>query len=401
MRAIGALLASQVDQFEVRALSPSLGSEMPMTNPRVLLAALGAKVETDARGAVGRGRPVLRYTAGGIRCSVLDTPATADEYWEFRHGEQFNRLYERLLEDYQPDIVFCAGGAPGDVFRRELAHLARAQVCMAVHSLGYLHKLAFEHTDNVLFPSRFLRDRYECSIGLAGTYLSTPVHTASANAVQPPRDPHSVLFLRPALSRGLAVVIGIAKSLAGRNSAITLTVGADLAGQALFRDFVRRHAGNAGLPALRAISDLSAGTGALAGKAAVLLAPSTDENGIALDVAEAMAAGAIPLVSDRGALPEVAVPSGSAELARSTVVPIPAATPARPTDLPTSAEIRPWIEALEHLTSDSAKSSKYAEGVRSAIADRVPCRLLDQYAAYFDQPVGSHPLSVAAGHPAP
>ena len=99
--------------------------------------------------------------------------------------------------------------------------------------------------------------------------------------------------------------------------------------------------------------------------------------------------------------PEVAAPAGSAELSRGIVVAIPAGTPARPTELPTQAETRPWVDALERLTSDPAELVQHAEGVRSAMAGRTPACLVDLYASYFERPTGSQRLFVAASHRAP
>ncbi len=386
MRAIGTLLAAETDQFEVLALSPSVGIDPHMTLPRLLLAARGFRVDTDARGAVGRGRPVMNYRDAMLRCTVLDTPCRPGQEWEFLFGDQFNRLYENLLESFEPDIVFCCGGRPGDVLRRELARLSGARVVLAVHSLDSRHRLAFEQVDDVLLPSVYLRDQYASAIGLRAPAIPIPIGPIGpppAAADVPPRLATSLLYRRPSPGRGVTFMLAVARDLLRRRVPAAITITDIGNGLPLLRELEQMHMGRVGALTNIRIAGQAESFESCAARATIGLVPSTVYEGTGLDAAEMAAAGVLPIVSDRGALPEAVGGSFAPESAGGLILNLPQVLTDQSLDMPTPADTRPWVDAIEQLTQDHAFHAAARSRMVTLAHSREPAALAPAYVNYF------------------
>jgi hypothetical protein len=245
-------------------------------------------------------RPVAVFESGGVPTTLLMTRHNDETRPNKAEARQYGALLDELLRDFAPQQVIACNAHP--MIRRGLAR-ARANgatAVFAVRGFGYYERHYFEHVDHVLTCSRFLSAVYREKIGLISTPIEPPIDWSSAIAPEASRA--FVTFVHPAPHKGLFLFARLADMLGSRRPDIPiLVIQSGQSGGSLNAipgiDF-RRYPQIMAAPAVPTAADYLALT-------RILLVPSVWEEPFGRVAAEAMINGIPPLVSERGALPEV------------------------------------------------------------------------------------------------
>lgn len=120
----------------------------------------------------------------------------------------------------------------------------------------------------------------------------------------------------------------------------------------------------------------------------VLLFPSFCPEAFGMCAVEAQANGIPVLASARGGIPEAI--NGAAQL-----LPVPRRLLADHTLMPTAAEARPWLAALERLLTDPAHYRRASAAARKAAAPFHPTKVVEQYVRLI-RDVTTLPLEAAS-----
>ncbi|MDP3289239.1 MAG: glycosyltransferase, partial [Methyloversatilis sp.] len=355
MRQIAELLA--LAGWSVHSLATSGCEGAVTTDHAALIEAHGATVlRTQTPGEAPCALLETRH-AGVTHHIVLTDPARR-HYWEQDVGAAYQAQLDRLIDDFRPQLVLTYGGDPGDARRRRQLQQAGARVVFALHNLAYVG-VRPTACDAFLAPTRFLSQRYASAWGEAPAVLPAPL---MPDVVAPTHDPVFVTFINPEPAKGLALLVQLAERLGVERPDIPLLVvegrapAAQLvaAGQAAGFDLIR-HASLMFAPAGARVADIWAHT-------RVLIAPSVVEEAAGRAALEAMANGAVALVSDRGALPE------TVSDARCVL----------PAD-----DVGAWFDALVRLVDDPPLFAGMSQAARSQAARHLPDALRVRYAGWF------------------
>lgn len=324
--------------MRVRVLGTTASAAATPVPALDLFRELGVRCEVDRRAAVGRGCPVLRLVDRGVHCTLMDSGTLGIREVDFPHGLQLSRLLLDELEQHTPAVVLTLGGSPGDQDRRAMCREAGAAVVLALHSLGYLHPLAFDHVDAVWSGSGFVAARYAAELGVESTVLAPLIDPADT---LPAERGRAVVFVNPTPGKGVYAAVTIADALLRRGRAQEFLV------------FETRGTREHFLAAARAGGlDLSAHWGLrfsgveprprdLLARAGVVLVPSAAPEPVGRLALEAVAAGVPVVASDRGALAGLAGVVGARQLT------LPAAL-TEETERPVHGDaIGAWVEAIE------------------------------------------------------
>jgi glycosyltransferase involved in cell wall biosynthesis len=362
--------------YRVRALATTATELAQKLDTVDYLRSLGLHVDRSRKPGE---RPELVFESRGISYRLLDTAQAPMMGWRKLYNRQFDLMFDRELERFQPDIVFTYGGHPEDVRRRRKARRQGVKVVFGLRNLGYLAPGGLDEVDAILASSRFLADRYGQVLGVESTALPLPL--AMDDVIATERQPIFVTMINPSPEKGLMVYARIAEEVSRRRPQVALLViesrgsAGRLAGAALAGGFdLRRHQNILVSSAVPLPKDIYAGT-------RVLLAPSVGEEAAGRVVAEALVNGIPPIVSNRGGLAEVANGGGF-------VAPIPPEITPK-TAAPVVAEIvEPWVDLILRLTDDDAF---YQEASRRALeAGRIYHReaLAPRYLEFFERVAG-------------
>jgi len=204
--------------FEVRALATTATERGAKTPPLEYLQSLG--LEVNVTPPSNRNRREFRFTQRGIPYTLLDTGTFGVMKWEPPHGRQFDILFDRELETFEPDILFTYGGLAGDLRRHRRARLKGCRIVFRVANLGYLQRGFFDHIDAVLTPSQFLAARYRDAIGIESTPLPPPLDLEDVIAAE--RDPIFVTMINPSVEKGVFFFARLAEELGKRHPEIAI-----------------------------------------------------------------------------------------------------------------------------------------------------------------------------------
>jgi glycosyltransferase involved in cell wall biosynthesis len=376
MRTISELLAAA--GWSVRALGTTASESGQSLVAADFLRAAGfaITVRPPNRSVYKHDRPVLEFDdprSGHFQ--LLDTGRQTVTGWQGDHGAQFNRLYQRELADYKPDIVFGYGGSPGDVERFTRARAAGCKVVFGLRNHGYKQGATFlPDLDGVLTCSEFLSDAYRKALGLASTALPSPLDPAET--VAPEREPIFFTAINPSVEKGVFFLARLAEELAVRRPDIPLLFiesrgsGGMLVQAGLAGGFdLRRHESLMFAPAVAKPAEIFRGTRAL-------LVPSVWDEPFGRVAAEALLNGVPPIVSDRGGLAEAANGGGF-------VLPLPPSLTME-TRLPVAAaDVEPWLALIIRLADDQEFYAAASSRARAAGAAYQPEVLGRRYVEYF------------------
>jgi glycosyltransferase involved in cell wall biosynthesis len=370
MRQTAELLADA--GWSVRCLATS-GCEGPVDADHATMLLRRGLSPSSGRSFANSGVAVLELTAAGVHHEIVLSLPGRERLWERDVGAAFAAHLGRLVDGFRPDVVLTFGGDPADERRRERLRAAGAKIVFALHNLAYLgHRPA--HCDAFLAPTEFVASRYRTAWATEIAVLPTVI--VPDGVVAPAHDPVFVTFVNPEPAKGLWLVARIAQRLAERRPDIPLLVvdgrataaGLLAAGRAGGEDLAR-HASLMFTPAVPRVADLWS-------HCRIVLVPSVVDEAAGRVALEAMINGAVPVVANRGALPET-VGSGG------IVLPLPDGYgPVTNTPLPPAAA-DPWVDVIEHLADDEAAYARASLAAREIATRHLPAVTGPRYAAWF------------------
>lgn len=304
MRQIALLLAEYAG-WEVRSLSTTALEGDGLPDTRELLAQAGAQIDFRP-GAPGRPG---RWLAGarGISYELLEIAAEEKHAWEHRIGRFFERRLRALAEEFRPQVILTFGGDPTDAVRRKLLRESGAKVVFALHNLAY-GKEPPPEVDAFLAPTRFLAQHYHKLWNEPVHVLPPPIDPRHAIAETP--EPVCIGFCNPEPAKGAVLVAQLAQRIGRQPSPWPfLIIGGRAAAESLIAIGRKLGFDLAALPNLF-FAPPQTRFAPLVSACRVFLVPSVVEEAAGRVAIEAMANGVVPLVSDRGGLPEIVGEAG-------------------------------------------------------------------------------------------
>ena len=360
--------------FEVHAVATTATELSETSSSTSYLATMGIS-PTVHRGAKARPRPELGFEHRQIRYRLLDVGRSGLNGWQKLYNRQFDLMFDDELHGFQPDVLVCYGGHPGDVDRYRRARRQGVKIVFTLHNEGYLASSDFFGAfDAVLTPSQYLSGVYRTRLGIESTALPVPIELEDVMVES--REPIFTTMINPSPEKGLMVVTRLAEEMSlqrpdlamlfieSRGSAGRL-VQAGLAG-----GFdLRRHENLMLSPPVSQPKEIYAAT-------RVLLVPSLWNEPAGRVVAEAMLNGIPPLVSDRGGLPEMCQGAGfalhiPAEITQSSSRPVEPDV------------VKPWIDLIARLEDDDEFYQRHSSLAREASRIYHPDRLVPRYVEFF------------------
>jgi glycosyltransferase involved in cell wall biosynthesis len=337
------------------------------------------QIEPDVRRGRQKGsdRPELEFSERGVHYNLLDVGRRDMHAWQKILGTQFDRIFDRELASFQPDILIAFGGLPGDVRRYERARRQGVRIVFSLRNAGYLNDAGrdlLKSVDGILTPSQYLTDVYRTEQGVESTPLPLPMELE--DVVAPEREPIFFTMINPSPEKGMMVMARFAEELSLRRPDIPLLViesrgsAGRLVQAGMLGGFdLRRHENVMMAPPMGQPKEIYVATRAL-------LVPSLWQEPAGRVAAEALLNGIPPLVSDRGGLPETCNGAGF-------YLPIPPdLTPRR--DRPVPAEVvEPWLDLVIRLESDAEFYLEESSRALAAAAIYRPENLAPRYVDYF------------------
>jgi glycosyltransferase involved in cell wall biosynthesis len=363
---------------EVRAVATTASERSGRADSTAYLRELGIEPRVHPGHTAQRVRPEIEFVDRGIHYSLLDVGLRDMHAWQKVVGAQFDRIFDRELYTFRPDILLAFGGFPGDVRRYERARRQGVRMVFALRNTGYLNPAGrdlFALMDGVLTPSRYLTDLYCKALGVESTPLPLPMELDDVLA--PEHDPIFFTMINPSPEKGLMVMARLAEELSRRRPDIPLLIvesrgsAGRLVAAGLAGGFdLRRHENLMMSPALAQPKEIYVATRAL-------LAPSLWQEPAGRVAAEAILNGIPPLVSDRGGLPETCNGAGFC-------LPIPPEITPRQRSPVAPEVVEPWIDLIVRLEGDEAFYKEQSERAFEASQIYRPENLAPRYVEYFE-----------------
>lgn len=325
-------------------------------------------------------RRVVRFHLHGVAVAMLMTRANDESQVDPREQSQYLKLVGEALDKFQPDQVIAANGHP--MIRQAMAETQSrgATTVFAVRGYGYDRAELFASVDHVFTCSEFLTRRFREETGLPSTPLEPPL--VWSETVAPAKSRKFLTFVNPSPHKGAMFFAGLAQMLGDRRPDIPILVVQSGRSAALLTsipgiDFSKYPQMMAAPPTANPAEYLAL--------TRALLVPSVWEEPFGRVAAEAMINGIPPLVSDRGALPDV-VGGDASTGGGGLVLSIPMDFTRETTKLPDPAAVQPWFDAVCRLWDDedfyNRTSKRAAEIARERYAE---ARQRAAHVDYFTQ----------------
>ena len=382
-------------RFESR-VGFTIEEHLRLQGANVPAAADVAPARPSMRRSQARTRPVVDYAVRGVPVRLVMTRHHDESTPDRDEANQYGALFRELLDEFMPEQVIACNGHPMIFSALADARQRGMTTAYAVRGFGYYHPRFFTDVDHVFTCSQFLSDVYRAKLGLVSTPLEPPIDWSTVVA---PADSRAfVTFVHPSPHKGLFLFARLADMLGSRRPDIPLlvvqsghTAGALNAIRGI--DF-SRHPQIMAAPAVATPAEYFALT-------RLLLVPSVWDEPFGRVAAEALINGVPPLVSDRGALPDV-VAGDAAGGGAGRVLPVPRWMTPETTRLPDESELRPWYDAICSLWDDPAAYESIATRGRRLADERYSERVSRaKHVAYFTSLTpGGQPLpSIARAVP--
>jgi glycosyltransferase involved in cell wall biosynthesis len=289
---------------------------------------------------------VVNYAVRQVPITLLLTRHNDERHPDRAESAQYLRLLDGLLNEFAPDVVIAANGHPMIFNAMREARRRGITTAFAVRGFGYYDPVYFAHVNHVFTCSRFLSGVYRDKIGLDSTPLEPPLDWSTVVA---PSDSRAfVTFVNPAPHKGLFLFARLADMLGSRRPDIpVLVVQSGQSGGSLNNipgiDF-GRYPQVMAAPPVQTPREYFALT-------RILLVPSVWEEPFGRVAAEAMVNGIPPIVSNRGALPDVIegdATAGGGGLVRD----VPEWMTPTGSRIPSEQEIAAWFDGVCALWDD-------------------------------------------------
>ncbi len=312
----------------------------------------------------------------GLGLTVLDTGRARAWRWNAAHDAMLDRLFDRELAQFRPDVLFMYGGQPTEVARRRRARAAGARILFGLYNPDYLVRGFFDDVDSVIVPSEFLRARYAAEIGLESTVVPTPLRPEDVIAER--TQPTYLTMVNASLEKGLMLFVRLLEMLAELRPDIPIEIYPSRGGSLS----MVRTASAAGIPLTTHPRLHVRGTvtspSAIFAHTRVLVVPSVFEDPAPRVVLEAFVNGVPVIGGDRGGVPEVCAGGGF-------VLPIPPWLDIRTVRAVSREEARPWAELVIRLFDDDEAWSRASREVRAAGARFLAPALVRCYAEHVER----------------
>ena len=264
---------------------------------------------------------------------------------------------------------------------REVIERARCRgipVILHIRNFEYFRRDLFENVLGTVVTSQYTARHYARALGLTCKVIPNPLRADRVVARDP--NPQYLTFVNPQSNKGMTVFARIALELErrrsdvpilivdGRTSAENLAkVGLDLSGlQNLYR--------MANTPDPRNFYRVSR----------AVIVPSLWQESFGRVAAEALANGLPVLATDRGALPETLGGGGF-------ILPVPDRCTPTSGEIPSAAEVEPWIEVIERLWDDPAWEAEQRARALESSRRWDEGQVIDEYLDYFRSLVSGLP----------
>jgi glycosyltransferase involved in cell wall biosynthesis len=320
---------------------------------RTICEMLAGQMDFMVTAVCGRGSAGDQFTAQGSAFGHY----RGVEYDLIREGYSLDPAFQKQ----HPDILFTYGITPADRARRDQARQHGCKVVFALRNSNYMEQGLLEPMDGIITPSQWLTDQYR-KIGIESTPLPLPMNLEDVIAWK--HDPVYVTMVNPAIHKGQLILQTLIEEMNRRRSDIRFQVVTDKAWA------LRGGIWNLTLHSIEPFPrDIFAQT-------KILLVPSVFGEPGGRVAVEALLNGIPPIVSDRGALPEVINGAGF-------VVHIPKEITCE-TNQPVPVEVvEPWIDVITELWDDPAHYRWQSQQALNAAAMYRPEVLVPRYVEYF------------------
>jgi glycosyltransferase involved in cell wall biosynthesis len=308
--------------------------------------------------------PIVRYKTSGVPVTLLLTEQNDESRPDAHESDQYIAAFEKLIEQFRPDQVIACNGHP--MVFEALARARRAGIttAFAVRGYGYYDRRYFEHVDHVFTCSEYLTGVYHDTIGLISTPLEPPIDWSTVLA--PGESRRFLTFVHPAVHKGLLLFARLADMLGSRRPDIPIMVvqsgatAGSLNGIPGF-DFSRYPQIVAAPPVLYPADYF--------GLTRVLLVPSAWDEPFGRVAAESMINAIPPIVSNRGALPQV-VGGDYTKGGGGFVVPLPEWMTSGSLEVPSESDVQPWYERVCSVWDDPALYKSAGQRARRIAEER-------------------------------
>jgi glycosyltransferase involved in cell wall biosynthesis len=316
---------------------------------------------------------VYDLSVNGVRVTLLPTASSrAERSPDPREAGPFLDLADQIFDRFRPDVLLTYGGHPASFDLMRSAQARGIPVVFHLHNFGYNDARFFQHTSSVIFPSEYSRRCHNRTIGLDGVVIPYPIPLERVIAPDP--QPTYVAFINPQLSKGVTIFARIAMELHRRRPEIPLLVvegrgTSDALGELpIDLSSLTNLNRMANTPDPRDFYRVSR----------IVLMPSLWRESFGRVAVEAMANGIPVLASDRGALPETLGDAGF-------IFTVPDRCTPHALEIPTAAEVAPWVAVIEKLWDDPAFEAKHRAMARAESARWGTEAITTKFQIFFDR----------------
>lgn len=157
---------------EVRGVATTASERTGHADPVTVLQKLNIHPDVHPGRQKGSERPVVEFHDRGIHYTLLDVGPRAMHAWQKIVGDQFDRLFDRELHQFRPDLPLGFGGLPGDQRRYQRARNQGVRMVFSLRNEGYLNDAGREllsTVDGILTCSQYLTNLYRSVLDLEST----------------------------------------------------------------------------------------------------------------------------------------------------------------------------------------------------------------------------------------
>lgn len=296
-----------------------------------------------------------------LRVELLQTIHNDAMQPDQTEGQQFLDRLQSMLDTPadRPDVLIAYGRHAIIPRALKLAHQHSIITVASLHNEGFEMPEYFVHAHHAFTCSPYLSNIYRLRLGIASTPLVPAMDWSQILA--PEENRAMVTFVNPALVKGAGLVARLAAMLGEKRPDIPLMI-VQSAGKADFFNSVpdidfRKYPSIFAAPAVPQPKDYLALT-------KILLVPSTWHEPFGRVAAEAMINGIPPLVSPRGALPDV-VGGDFAQGGGGLVLPLPHWLDRHCPAVVNEEEAKPWFDAVTRLWDDTDYYQRVSQRART------------------------------------